>query len=98
MNVLSLSGLAVAIGLLVDDSIVVMENIYRRRVEGIVAMDASIIGTSEVTMPVVAATLTKIAVFLPIVFVQGLAATMFKRVFLYHQFCAALLPADRASP
>ncbi len=78
MNVLSLSGLAVAIGLLVDDSIVVMENIYRRRDEGIVAMDASIIGTGEVTMPVVAATLTKIAVFLPIVFVEGIAATMFK--------------------
>jgi HAE1 family hydrophobic/amphiphilic exporter-1 len=78
MNVLSLSGLAVAIGLLVDDSIVVMENIYRRRDEGIVALDASIAGTKEVTMPVIAATLTKIAVFLPIVFVEGIAATMFK--------------------
>lgn len=78
MNVLSLSGLAVAIGLLVDDSIVVMENIYRRRDEGIAALDASIVGTKEVTMPVVAATLTKIAVFLPIVFVEGIAATMFK--------------------
>ncbi|HVI41020.1 MAG TPA: efflux RND transporter permease subunit, partial [Anaerovoracaceae bacterium] len=78
MNVLSLSGMAVAIGLLVDDSIVVMENIYRRRDEGIPALEASIVGTKEVTMPVFAATLTKIAVFLPIVFVQGLAATMFK--------------------
>jgi len=78
MNVLSLSGLAVAIGMLVDDSIVVMENIYRRRDEGITALDASIIGTKEVTMPVFAATMTKIAVFLPIVFVQGMAATIFK--------------------
>ena len=78
MNVLSLSGLAVAIGLLVDDSIVVMENVYRRRDEGIEAADASIIGTKEVVMPVIAATLTKIAVFLPIVFVEGIAATMFK--------------------
>jgi HAE1 family hydrophobic/amphiphilic exporter-1 len=78
MNVLSLSGLAVAIGLLVDDSIVVMENIYRRRDEGIDAIESSIVGTKEVVMPVVAATLTKIAVFLPIVFVEGIAATMFK--------------------
>ena len=78
MNVLSLSGLAVAIGMLVDDSIVVMENIYRRRDEGIVALEASIVGTKEVTMPVFAATMTKIAVFLPIVFVQGIAATIFK--------------------
>ncbi|MEL7655092.1 MAG: efflux RND transporter permease subunit, partial [Bacillota bacterium] len=78
MNVLSLSGLAVAIGMLVDDSIVVMENIYRRRDEGITALDASILGTKEVTMPVFTATMTKIAVFLPIVFVQGIAATIFK--------------------
>jgi HAE1 family hydrophobic/amphiphilic exporter-1 len=78
LNVLSLSGLAVAIGLLVDDSIVVMENIYRRRDEGIEALEASVVGTKEVTMPVLAATLTKIAVFLPIVFVEGIAATMFK--------------------
>ncbi len=78
MNVLSLSGLAVAIGMLVDDSIVVMENIYRHRDSGIVALDASIIGTKEVTMPVFTATMTKIAVFLPIVFVQGVAATIFK--------------------
>ncbi|MDD3169346.1 MAG: efflux RND transporter permease subunit [Eubacteriales bacterium] len=78
MNVLSLSGLAVAIGMLVDDSIVVMENIYRRRDEGTGALDASILGTKEVTMPVFTATMTKIAVFLPIVFVQGIAATIFK--------------------
>ena len=78
MNVLSLSGLAVAIGMLVDDSIVVMENIYRRRDEGSTALEASIEGTKEVTMPVFAATMTKIAVFLPIVFVQGIAASIFK--------------------
>lgn len=78
MNVLSLSGLAVAIGMLVDDSIVVMENIYRRRDEGITALDASLLGTKEVTMPVFTATMTKIAVFLPIVFVNGIAATIFK--------------------
>lgn len=78
MNVLSLSGLAVGIGMLVDDSIVVMENIYRVRDLGNSAMDASIRGTQEVSMPVFAATMTKIAVFLPIVFVEGIAATIFK--------------------
>lgn len=78
MNILSLSGLAIGIGMLVDDSIVVMENIYRRRDGGMSAMDASILGTKEVTMPVFTATMTKIAVFLPIVFVSGIAATLFK--------------------
>ena len=78
MNVLSLSGLAVAIGMLVDDSIVVMENIFRRRDEGITALEASVLGTKEVIMPVFTATMTKIAVFLPIVFVEGIAATLFK--------------------
>ncbi|MDD4122159.1 MAG: efflux RND transporter permease subunit, partial [Eubacteriales bacterium] len=76
LNVLTLGGLAVAIGMLVDDSIVVMENIYRRRDEGIDAIQASIVGTKEVTMPVIAATLTKVAVFLPIIFVEGIAATI----------------------
>lgn len=76
LNVLTLGGLAVAIGMLVDDSIVVMENIYRRRDEGIGALQASIVGTKEVTMPVFAATMTKVAVFLPIIFVEGIAATI----------------------
>ncbi|MDR1135716.1 MAG: efflux RND transporter permease subunit [Clostridiales Family XIII bacterium] len=79
MNVLSLSGLAVGIGMLVDDSIVVMENIFRRRsIDKESGIDASILGTKEVTMPVFAATMTKIAVFLPIVFVEGIASTVFK--------------------
>ncbi|MDR0424426.1 MAG: efflux RND transporter permease subunit [Clostridiales Family XIII bacterium] len=78
MNILSLSGLAVGIGMLVDDSIVVMENIFRRRSLKDDTIDAAIVGTREVTMPVFAATMTKIAVFLPIVFVEGIAATIFK--------------------
>ncbi|MDR2487395.1 MAG: efflux RND transporter permease subunit, partial [Clostridiales Family XIII bacterium] len=78
MNMLSLSGLAVGIGMLVDDSIVVMENIFRRRGEGLDVTGSSVEGTREVTMPVVAATATKIAVFLPIVFVEGIASTIFK--------------------
>ncbi|MDR0851568.1 MAG: efflux RND transporter permease subunit [Clostridiales Family XIII bacterium] len=78
MNMLSLSGLAVGIGMLVDDSIVVMENIFRHRGDGLPPKDAAILGTREVTMPVISATITKIAVFLPIVFVEGMAATIFK--------------------
>ncbi|MDR2133259.1 MAG: efflux RND transporter permease subunit [Clostridiales Family XIII bacterium] len=78
MNILSLSGLAVGIGMLVDDSIVVMENIYRLRSGGVSAKDASINGAREVTMPVFAATMTKIAVFLPIVFVEGISSMIFK--------------------
>lgn len=78
LNVLSMSGLAIAIGLLVDDAIVVMENIYRKRDEGLPALEASLVGTKEVTMAVFASTMTKIAVFLPIVFVEGIAATLFK--------------------
>jgi HAE1 family hydrophobic/amphiphilic exporter-1 len=78
MNMLSLSGLAVGIGMLVDDSIVVMENVFRRRAGGMSAREASVTGSAEVTMPVFAATMTKIAVFLPIVFVEGIAATIFK--------------------
>jgi HAE1 family hydrophobic/amphiphilic exporter-1 len=78
MNMLSLSGLAVGIGMLVDDAIVVMENIFRRRAGGLSPVDSAIIGTAEVTAPVFTATMTKIAVFLPIVFVEGIAATIFK--------------------
>jgi HAE1 family hydrophobic/amphiphilic exporter-1 len=78
MNMLSLSGLAVGIGMLVDDSIVVMENVFRRRAGGLSPRESAIRGASEVTMPVFAATMTKIAVFLPIVFVEGIAATIFK--------------------
>ena len=55
-----------------------MENIYRLRDDGITAQEASVLGTKEVIMPVFTATMTKIAVFLPIVFVEGIAATLFK--------------------
>ncbi|MDR1495692.1 MAG: efflux RND transporter permease subunit, partial [Clostridiales Family XIII bacterium] len=78
MNMLSLSGLAVGIGMLVDDAIVVMENVFRRRAGGLSPRDSAIKGTAEVTAPVFTATMTKIAVFLPIVFVEGIAATIFK--------------------
>jgi hydrophobic/amphiphilic exporter-1 (mainly G- bacteria), HAE1 family len=78
LNILSMAGLALAIGMLVDNSIVVLENIYRLRVEGLAAWEASIQGAKGVTMAVTASTLTTIAVFLPVLYVPGIAGVMFK--------------------
>ncbi|MCT4507685.1 MAG: efflux RND transporter permease subunit [Tepidibacter sp.] len=80
INLISLGGLALGIGMLVDNSIVVLENIYRHREEGKSRIDAAIIGAKEVTMAVFASTMTTIAVFLPIVFVKGFTAIVFKQL------------------
>lgn len=78
LNVMSLGGLALATGLVVDDSIVVLESIAKARERGLGVFDAAIQGTREVSMAVVASTLTTIAVFLPLVFVQGIAGELFR--------------------
>lgn len=78
LNVMSLGGLALATGLVVDDSIVVLESIAKARERGLGILEASIQGTREVSMAVVASTLTTIAVFLPLVFVQGIAGQLFR--------------------
>ncbi len=78
LNMMTIGGLALGIGMLVDNSIVVLENIYRNRSLGIDRITASIDGTNEVSMAVTASTLTTVAVFLPIVFTGGLAATIFR--------------------
>lgn len=77
INVISLSGLAVAIGMLVDNSIVVMENIYRLRKEGLPAREAAVEGAKEVTGAIIASTLTTVCVFLPIVFTEGITRQLF---------------------
>lgn len=82
LNLMTLGGLALGIGMLVDNSIVVLENIFRFRQEGYSLLDASIKGASEVSLAVTASTLTTIAVFLPIVFVEGLTSTLFKELAL----------------
>lgn len=82
LNMMTLGGLALGVGMLVDNSIVVLENIYRFREEGYSRIDAAIKGTSEVSMAVVASTLTTVAVFLPIVFVEGITSTLFKELAL----------------
>lgn len=78
LNMMTIGGLALGIGMLVDNSIVVLENIYRNRSLGMDRITASIDGTNEVAMAVTASTLTTLAVFLPIVFTGGLAAMIFK--------------------
>jgi HAE1 family hydrophobic/amphiphilic exporter-1 len=72
---MSLGGLALATGMVVDDSIVVLENVARMRERGMGALEAAIKGTTEVGMAVTASTLTTVAVFFPLVFVQGVAGS-----------------------
>lgn len=78
LNVMSLGGLALATGLVVDDSIVVLESIAKARERGLSVLDAAMVGTREVSMAVMASTLTTIAVFLPLVFVEGIAGQLFR--------------------
>lgn len=78
LNVMSLAGLALATGMVVDDSIVVLESIAKARERGLGVLQAAITGTREVSMAVVASTLTTVAVFFPLVFVQGVAGQLFK--------------------
>lgn len=77
LNIMSLGGLALGVGMLVDSSIVVLESIFRCRQEGDGIMAAAIRGTREVKGAVVASTLTTIAVFFPMVFVEGIAGQAF---------------------
>jgi HAE1 family hydrophobic/amphiphilic exporter-1 len=78
LNVMSLGGLALGVGMLVDNSIVVLESIVRHRQSGSSRRDAAVDGASEVAQAVTASTLTTIAVFLPILFVEGIARQIFK--------------------
>ncbi len=80
LNMMSLGGLALGVGMLVDNSIVVIESIYRKLEEGYSKANASILGAKEVAVPVVASTLTTVAVFLPITFAGGLAADIFNEL------------------
>lgn len=77
LNVISLSGLALGVGMLVDNSIVVIENIYRLRKDGYSVKDASIEGAKQMTGAITASTLTTVCVFLPIVFTSGVTKQLF---------------------
>ena len=77
LNIISLSGLALGVGMLVDNSIVVIENIYRLRNEGVSTREAAIEGAKEVGGAIVASTLTTVCVFAPIVFTEGITRQLF---------------------
>ena len=77
INIISLSGLALGVGMLVDNSIVVIENIYRMRSEGVPVYKAAVEGTMQVGGAIFASTLTTICVFLPIVFTHGISRQIF---------------------
>jgi HAE1 family hydrophobic/amphiphilic exporter-1 len=78
LNMMTLGGITLGIGMLVDNSVVVLENIYRFVQEGYDRKEAAILGAKEVAMAVTASTLTTVAVFLPMVFVEGITSIMFK--------------------
>ncbi len=78
LNIMSLGGLALGIGMLVDNSIVVLESVQRYRDQGLDSLTAARRGASEVGTAVVASTMTTICVFLPIIFVEGVAGQLFK--------------------
>lgn len=77
INIISLAGLALGVGMLVDNSIVVIENIYRLRSEGVSSWDASIRGAKDVSGAIIASTVTTACVFLPIVFTKGISRQLF---------------------
>lgn len=76
LNVMSLAGLCIGIGMLVDNSIVVMENIYRLRHKGIPAAQAAVQGAKQVAGPIIASTITTICVFLPMVYTTGMVSQL----------------------
>lgn len=82
LNLMTLGGLALGVGMLVDNSIVVLENIYRYRQQGYSMTEAAHLGAKEVSMAITASTLTTVAVFLPIVFTEGITSIIFKELAL----------------
>lgn len=77
LNIISLSGLAVGVGMLVDNSVVVIENIYRLKNQGATAAKAAVSGAVQVAGAITASTLTTICVFMPIIFIQGITRQLF---------------------
>lgn len=93
LNLMTLGGMALGIGSLLDNSIVVLENIFRHRELGVEQKEAAIIGTEEVTMPIIASTLTSLVVFLPVVFMRGFTGVLFQQlawVIVFSMACSLL--------
>jgi len=90
LNIISLSGLTLAVGMVVDDAVVVLENIFRFREDGVERKQASVNGAKEVAVPVVISTLTTLVVFLPILFVPGIAGFLFRDLALTISFSLSI--------
>lgn len=86
LNMISMGGLALGIGMMVDNAIVILENIFRFRQEGYSRIESSIRGANEVGVAILASTLTTVVVFLPIVFVEGMASQIFRPMALTVSF------------
>ncbi|WP_103664552.1 efflux RND transporter permease subunit [Gracilimonas amylolytica] len=86
LNIISLSGLTLAVGLVVDNAVVVLENIFRFREQGANRDEASVSGAKEVAVPIIVSTLTTLVVFLPILFVPGIAGFLFRDLALTISF------------
>lgn len=78
LNLMSLGGLALGTGMLVDNAIVVLENIFRLRKEGKSARESARLGTQQVSAAIIASTLTTIVVFFPVIYIKGVAAMLFR--------------------
>ncbi len=89
LNMLSLGGLALGVGMLLDNAIVVLENIFRHRQLGSSPKEAAVEGASEVGMAVFASTLTTVAVFVPVIFIEGFASQIFRDLSLTVTFSLA---------
>ena len=80
LNTITFGGLALGVGMLVDSSIVVLENIYRHREHGETKINSALTGTQEVWSPIVASVLTTVVVFLPVVFLQGMSGILYQQM------------------
>ncbi len=80
LNAMSFGALALGVGMIVDNAIVIIENVFRHREGGMTHAEAAVFGTSEVTAPLIASTLTSVAVFLPLIFLGGMSGIMFKQL------------------
>jgi len=89
LNIITFGGLALGIGMLVDNAIVVLENIYRHRETGSSPIQSSLIGTSEVWSAIMASTLTTVVVFFPVIFIRGISGIMFQQ--MAYVVCFSLL-------
>ena len=100
LNVMTLAGLSLGIGMLVDNSVVVIENIYRLRGRGVPAARAAVQGTKQVGMSVVASTLTSVCVFLPVVFASGTVRSLLQPMSMCIGYClmASLIVAITVVP